>query len=74
MDADVTVDCSGMVCPKPQLLAKKAMKSLGDGQVVEMIITNPASVGPVKKIFEKEGATLAGEERDGSAFKVYFKK
>jgi tRNA 2-thiouridine synthesizing protein A len=74
MDADVSVDCSGMVCPKPQLLAKKALKGLGDGQVAEMIITNPASLGPVKKIFEKEGASLAGEEKDGATFKLYFKK
>jgi TusA-related sulfurtransferase len=71
---DETVDCSGMVCPKPQLMAKKALKGLDSGQVAEMLITNPASVGPVKKIWEKEGATFLGEVKDGSTFKLYFKK
>ncbi len=69
-----TVDCQGMVCPKPQLLIKKALNEMSDGQVGEMLITNPASVGAVQNVITKDGSTVLGEVKDGALFKVYFKK
>ena len=71
---DKVIDCQGMVCPKPQLLAKKAINEMESGQVAEVLITNPASVGSIKGIVAKDGLELLGESKEGSLFKVYFKK
>lgn len=39
-----TVNCTGEKCPRPQLLAKKALRSLENGQVLEIIVDNSPSV------------------------------
>jgi TusA-related sulfurtransferase len=68
------VDCSGQVCPRPQLEAKKACKEMSEGEVAEMLITNPSSVEAVPGIIKKSGCTLLGTIKDGNTWKLYFKK
>jgi|Deesub1362A_J573_1020465.scaffolds.fasta_scaffold00131_33 tRNA 2-thiouridine synthesizing protein A len=68
------VDCTGQVCPKPQLEAKKACKEMVEGEIVEMLITNPASIEAVPKIITKSGCSVLGTIKDGNTWKLYFKK
>ncbi|PHQ71122.1 MAG: sulfurtransferase tusA [Sneathiella sp.] len=37
------LDTSGLSCPLPVLKAKKALKALGEGDVLTVIATDPAS-------------------------------
>ncbi len=71
---DRVVDCSGMVCPRPQLEVKKAATQMNSGEVAEVIITNPASTEAVPGILKKTGCTLLGQIKEQGSFKIYFKK
>jgi TusA-related sulfurtransferase len=68
------IDCKGMVCPKPQLMCKKAANEMQDGEVAEMLITNPASVEAVPSIIKKTGCTHLTTIKEGNLFKLYFRK
>jgi tRNA 2-thiouridine synthesizing protein A len=68
------VDCKGMVCPKPQLLTKKAASEMKEGEVAEVLITNPASVEAVPRIIEKSNSTVLGTIKEGNLWKLYFRK
>ena len=39
-----TLDTKGMICPLPILKAKKALKVLAPGEVLEVIATDPGAV------------------------------
>ena len=39
-----TLDTKGMICPLPILKAKKALKVLAAGEVLEVIATDPGAV------------------------------
>ena len=39
-----TLDTKGMICPLPILKAKKALKGLASGEVLEVIATDPGAV------------------------------
>lgn len=43
MDADVTLDCSGLKCPMPVLRAAKALRGLAAGQVLDVTATDKAA-------------------------------
>ena len=42
--ADQVLDAKGLNCPLPILKAKKALKSLAGGQILEVYSTDPGSV------------------------------
>jgi len=42
--ADQVLDAKGLNCPLPILKAKKALKTLENGQVLEVLSTDPGSV------------------------------
>jgi len=74
VNVDKTVDCLGQVCPKPQLEAKKALKDMNSGEVVEILIDNPASSEAVPGIIKKNQGTHLGTIKEGKDFKLYARK
>jgi TusA-related sulfurtransferase len=74
INVDRVVDCQGMVCPRPQLEVKRAASQMKEGEVAEVLITNPASVEAVPGILKKAGCTLLGKVKEGNVFKLYFRK
>jgi tRNA 2-thiouridine synthesizing protein A len=57
---DVTLDCKGLSCPMPMLKLKKALASLGAGQVVEMQGTDPGTKNDIEKGAKKAGGEFLG--------------
>ena len=44
MEVKVKVDASGLSCPLPILKASQAIKTVGSGELIEVIATDPGSV------------------------------
>jgi tRNA 2-thiouridine synthesizing protein A len=44
MDIKVRVDASGLSCPLPILKASQAIKTVGSGDLIEVVATDPGSV------------------------------
>lgn len=42
--ADKIVDTSGLICPLPLLKAKQQLSQMQNGQVLEIICTDPSSI------------------------------
>lgn len=75
VEIDKVLDCSGEMCPRPQLLTKKAIiKEMSVGQVLELVVDNPSSPELVPTIMSDIGAVHLGTERDANAWHLYIRK
>jgi tRNA 2-thiouridine synthesizing protein A len=64
--ADQVLDAKGLNCPLPILKAKKALKSLEGGQVLEVVSTDPGSVADFAAFCRTTGNELMEQnEADG---------
>ena len=64
--ADQVLDAKGLNCPLPILKAKKALKSLADGNTLEVVSTDPGSVADFAAFCRTTGNELVEQnEVDG---------
>lgn len=64
--ADSVLDTKGLKCPLPVLRARKALKGLEVGKVLEVQSTDPSSVQDFRAFCETTGhSLLASREEDG---------
>ena len=60
------LDVKGLACPLPVLRAKKAMKPVPPGEVLEVLATDPGTVADFKAFCETTGHGLVEwSEADG---------
>ena len=64
---DVTLDATGLLCPLPVLKARRALKPLALGAVLEVIATDPGAVKDFEHFCATTGCELleAGEQPGG---------
>ncbi len=61
------VDARGLKCPLPVLLARKALRAAGPGEIVELIATDRGVDADVLDLCEATGALLLEASREGEA-------
>jgi len=59
------LDLRGYVCPYPQILTLQTLRRLRDGDLLEVIIDNPASCENVPAAVRREGHEVLGVEKIG---------
>lgn len=69
-----TVDCIGDSCPRPQLMTKKSVGRVGPGEIVEVLIDNPASVEALPPMCDEINATHLDTVKDARSWRVYLRK
>lgn len=74
VNADQTLDCTGLACPMPILKTKKAVDALKVGQVLKMISTDAGSIPDVKAWAQKTRQELVSHEENGGTFTFYIRK
>lgn len=74
MDANATLDAKGLNCPLPILKAKKHLKSLETGQVLEILSTDPGSVADFEAFCRTTGNELLGSDQGDGVYTFYIKK
>jgi tRNA 2-thiouridine synthesizing protein A len=62
---DLVVDARGLVCPLPVLRARKAIKSLALGEILEIHATDPASRLDVPHFCDATGNELLETRKEG---------
>jgi tRNA 2-thiouridine synthesizing protein A len=61
-----TLDATGLLCPLPVLKARKRLKALAPGEVLEMIADDPAAIVDVPHFCAEAGHDLVSQaEEDG---------
>ncbi|HXP05731.1 MAG TPA: sulfurtransferase TusA family protein [Stellaceae bacterium] len=65
--ADATLDATGLLCPLPVLKARRALRDVPAGGVLEVLATDPGAVKDFEHFCRTTGCELlaAGEEAGG---------
>ena len=68
------LDTKGLRCPLPVLRARKALKALDAGEVLEVHATDPGSVKDFKAFCETTGDTLVATNQEADVFIFQIRK
>lgn len=71
---DKKLDCLGLYCPIPILKIREAMKTLVQGQTIEMVSDDPASEADMKSWAARTGHELLEMEKHGAVFRFLVRK
>ncbi|MCB1333379.1 MAG: sulfurtransferase TusA family protein [Roseivivax sp.] len=72
--ADEVLNAEGLNCPLPILRAKKALKGLTAGQVLEVRATDPGSVADFAAFCNQTGNELLSSTSEGNIYKFEIKR
>ncbi|HEY3916752.1 MAG TPA: sulfurtransferase TusA family protein [Stellaceae bacterium] len=65
------VDTKGMKCPLPVLKARKALKALAPGAVMQVLATDPGAVEDFKHFCRTTGARLLEQREEAGGVLVF---
>jgi tRNA 2-thiouridine synthesizing protein A len=69
-----SVDCLGAMCPRPQLLAMKVLGEVESGEIVEVVLDNPAAVEGFPALAQTISCTHLATVRESGCWRVYLRK
>ena len=69
----ITVNASGLSCPQPVMLTKKALSGLESGYV-EILVDTATSRNNVSRFANNKGWNVEVEERDEGGYKLILTK
>ncbi|MFT7595839.1 MAG: tRNA 2-thiouridine synthesizing protein A [Paracoccaceae bacterium] len=72
--ADQVLNAEGLNCPLPILKARKALKTLSSGQVLEIRSTDPGSVADFQAFCNQTGNELLSSSSEGDIYKFEIKR
>lgn len=75
IEPDATLDATGLLCPLPVLKAKRALRTVPAGGVLEVLATDPGAAEDFKHFCNATGcAMLDFCERPGGVLRFLLKK
>ncbi|MGH7039460.1 MAG: sulfurtransferase TusA family protein [Stellaceae bacterium] len=75
IEPDATLDATGLLCPLPVLKARRALRSIPDGGVLEVLATDPGAVKDFEHFCHVTGcALLDSSERPDGVLRFLLKK
>lgn len=69
LDIKLKVDASGLSCPLPILKATQGMKTIGSGELLEIVATDPGSVKDFDAWSKATGNALVEQDAVGGKFR-----
>lgn len=72
--ADQTLNAEGLNCPLPIIKAKKALKGMSAGQILEVRATDPGSVADFAAFCNQTGNELLNSTTEGEVYKFEIKR
>jgi len=70
----ISLDVQGLKCPLPVLRARRAMKDLAAGDILDVSATDPASVADFRAFCETTGHELVAAGEDNGVFRFAIRK
>ena len=68
------LDAKGLSCPLPVLRARKAMKQVGPGEILEVLATDPGAVEDFKAFCEVTGHELVEWNEEAGIYSFHIRK
>ncbi|MBZ0130424.1 MAG: sulfurtransferase TusA family protein [Rhodobacteraceae bacterium] len=72
--AEHVLNAEGLNCPLPILKAKKALKSVPQGEVLKITSTDPGSVADFAAFCNQTGNVLVSSSTEGKIYKFEIKR
>jgi TusA-related sulfurtransferase len=73
LKVDKSVDARAVACPGPLLAAKKAIRELESGQLMEVLSADSATKRDIPKWAGKKGHEYLGTVEESGFFRIYMK-
>jgi TusA-related sulfurtransferase len=74
IQVDRSLDCLGLFCPMPIVRTREAIRSMGVGQVLEMLSDDPSSEADMRSWARRTGHELLAVTKDGSVYRFLVRK
>ena len=71
LKVDQTVDCVGAFCPVPIIRARNAIKQMSAGQILEVVSTDPGSLGDFPAFSKNTGHELLRTDKNDETYRYY---
>lgn len=68
------LDLTGLKCPLPALMTRKAMKALSVGDRLEVHCTDPLAVIDIPALIQQSGDEIETSERSGDVIVFFIEK
>ena len=72
--ATETLNAEGLNCPLPILKAKKALKGMAAGDILQVSATDPGSVADFAAFCNQTGNELVSQSTEGDIYKFEIKR
>jgi len=69
-----TLDATGLLCPLPVLKARKALKAMAPGEVLEVLATDPGAVKDFAAFCRTTGYLLVESSEEAGTFRFAIRK
>lgn len=69
-----TLDARNLNCPLPILRTKKALNTLGTGETLEVLTTDPGAVKDMEIFCQQTGNTLVSADQQDAQFNFIIRK
>ena len=67
------LDAKGLNCPLPILKAKKALKDVPSGEILEILATDPGAIADFDAFCRQTGNELVESDTEGDVFRFLIK-
>ena len=67
VDITETLDCTGEVCPYPDVKSKRKVKKMKSGEVLRVLIDYPLSAERIPETMESLGHEVISNEKTGTS-------
>ena len=74
LNVDKSVDARGTACPGPLLEAKKAIGTIEEGEIMEVLSADEGTKVDIPKWCSKQGHDYIGTVEENGYFKIYMRK
>ncbi|ANU27238.1 sulfurtransferase TusA family protein [Planococcus versutus] len=74
VQTDLTLDAKGLACPMPIVKAKKTMKNMNSGKVLEIQATDKGSTADFQAWAKSSGHQYIGTEIEGDVLRHFLRK
>ena len=74
LQADQTLDCSGLSCPLPVIKTSKAIKQLEIGQILKVISTDSGSPPDMAAWSRQTGHEMLDSHQENGKYVFFFKR
>lgn len=68
------LDCTGYVCPHPQIYTKKMLEKIKSGETLEVTFDNPSSSESISAMCESNGNEIIARKANGGKYVYLIRK